>query len=1021
MGARAKRFRVAFSFAGEKRDFIAKVAAILAEQFGEDQILYDKYHEAEFSRRDLGIYLPDLYHDEADLVVAVVCPDYDKKEWTGLEWIAIHDLLKKRKDSEVMLCRFERAESRGLFSSAGFMELDRKTPEQTAKKILERLALNEGRSKDYYIEVTPAATRVGRGRAKKGAIPAPPAFHAEPPYMGSHKFVGRKSELETIDDWADAADTHSVLLFEAIGGAGKSMLTWHWTKEHANKVRSDWAGQFWYSFYERGAIMEDFARRAVAYITAVPAESLKRHRMADLSEELLQHLKSKPYLIILDGLERVLVAYHRLDAAQIADEDADTATDQIAKRDPCSAIRPDDDQFVRALTTTAPSKVLVSTRLTPRILLNPAGQPVPHVRREPLRGLRPTDAEALLRSQGITGGSDEIQKYLKTNCDCHPLVTGVLAGLINDYLPARGNFDRWAADAGPLGGARLNLAELDLVQRKNHILRAAIAAVDSMGRQLLSTLALLSQAIDYETLNALNPHLPPMPEEVEEPPNPEEMEEWSELPAEERRAMRASYDVNAALRKQYEEAHKAWLTDETAPRRLMETVKDLERRGLLQYDHHSKRHDLHPVVRGIAGGDLKQDEKNQYGQRVVDYFSQKSHSPYDQAENIEDVAVGVQLVRTLVQMGRLREAASLYIGDLSNALTFNLEAHAETLSILQPFFPRGWNMLPDDLHKGSVSYLANDAGIALGELGSLEESLAAYAAVVHSALTRKKWNELRGTLSNISGILRYQNRAAAEYRCAELCLKIALAAGDNDEELFMARLFRFEQLTSIGRMDEAMRLWEILDPMGREWDRGVYRPGMAEKAFVTFLFRAGILDDPALTRAERLSSEGKDRVCIRNLHRLRGEWRTMRGEWVLAAESLSHAVRMAREVRQIDSWSESLLALTQFHLGQLPEPRHEAERLIASKNYANRPLAELWLGIGDHEQAVKCALAAYTSAWADGEPYVHRYELTASAELLTRLGEPIPALPPYDPAKDPPLEWEVKVEAAILRLEEEKA
>ncbi len=93
----SKRFRVAFSFAGEKREFVADTAALLASRFGEDAILYDKYHEAEFARRDLGIRLPDLYHSQSDLIIVVVCPDYDEKEWTGLEWTAIHDLLKKRK------------------------------------------------------------------------------------------------------------------------------------------------------------------------------------------------------------------------------------------------------------------------------------------------------------------------------------------------------------------------------------------------------------------------------------------------------------------------------------------------------------------------------------------------------------------------------------------------------------------------------------------------------------------------------------------------------------------------------------------------------------------------------------------------------------------------------------------------------------------------------------------------------------------------------------------------------------
>ena len=76
-GLDTKRFRIAFSFAGEKRDFVAKVAALLAKKFRQDKILYDKYHEAEFARYDLGIYLPKLYRDESDLVVAVICPNLE--------------------------------------------------------------------------------------------------------------------------------------------------------------------------------------------------------------------------------------------------------------------------------------------------------------------------------------------------------------------------------------------------------------------------------------------------------------------------------------------------------------------------------------------------------------------------------------------------------------------------------------------------------------------------------------------------------------------------------------------------------------------------------------------------------------------------------------------------------------------------------------------------------------------------------------------------------------------------------
>ena len=44
----SKRFRIAFSFSGDKREFVAEIAGILAGHFGKDRLLYDKYHQAEF-------------------------------------------------------------------------------------------------------------------------------------------------------------------------------------------------------------------------------------------------------------------------------------------------------------------------------------------------------------------------------------------------------------------------------------------------------------------------------------------------------------------------------------------------------------------------------------------------------------------------------------------------------------------------------------------------------------------------------------------------------------------------------------------------------------------------------------------------------------------------------------------------------------------------------------------------------------------------------------------------------------
>jgi hypothetical protein len=81
----------------------------------------------------------------------------------------------------------------------------------------------------------------------------------------------------------------------------------------------------------------------------------------------------------------------------------------------------------------------------------------------------------------------------------------------------------------------------------------------------------------------------------------------------------------------------------------------------------------------------------------------------------------------------------------------------------------------------------------------------------------------------------------------------------------------------------------------------------------------------------------------------------------------------------------------------------------------------LWLALSDFDRAKHHALASYTWAWADGEPYVNRYELTKSAELLQQMNVPIPTLPPYDPAKDERFPWEADVRAAIEKLRTENA
>lgn len=144
-----RRFRVALSFPGERRDFVEAVAGHLADALGRASVLYDVWYEAEFARPDLDTYLQSLYRDQSDLIAVFLCADYERKDWCRLEWRAVRDLIKCRRGDSVMPLCFETMDRTGdspgavpgLFSTDGYVWIGDRPPEAIAGLILERLGL----------------------------------------------------------------------------------------------------------------------------------------------------------------------------------------------------------------------------------------------------------------------------------------------------------------------------------------------------------------------------------------------------------------------------------------------------------------------------------------------------------------------------------------------------------------------------------------------------------------------------------------------------------------------------------------------------------------------------------------------------------------------------------------------------------------------------------------------------------------------------------------------------------------
>lgn len=349
------------------------------------------------------------------------------------------------------------------------------------------------------------AKNVGHENDVPDGLPRPPEFYPVVDYIPGHDFVGRRRELETLDTWSRSDST--VFLCEAIGGMGKSNLCWKWVNSRARVTRPDFSGVVWYSFYEGGADMTDFVVHALAYVTGSTVESIRGSKITDLGPKLLAALKRKPYLLVLDGLERILVAYHRLDAPQVLDDEVGLG------REHRECIKPEDGEFLRKLVAVAPSKILITTRLIPTTLANSAGLALPGIFHERLGGLEDEDAVLMAQAVGVRGERPRIAGYFREWFENHPLLVGIIAGLVCDYRQAPCDFGAWADDEQ--AGAELNLGRLEMKQRRTHILAAAFRGLSRKTNSLLSRIAALSGAMQYETVVALSPYLRSEPARVD--------------------------------------------------------------------------------------------------------------------------------------------------------------------------------------------------------------------------------------------------------------------------------------------------------------------------------------------------------------------------------------------------------------------------------------------------------------------------------------------------------------------------
>ncbi len=134
----SRRFQVALSFPGEVRDRVEAIAEELASGLGRERVFYDRWYGAELARPDMDLHLQSIYKSQAELLVVVLCADYERKEWCGLEWRVVREMIKVKASSRIMYLRLDDAPIEGFLSIDGYLDIAAMSDDAVADAIMTR-------------------------------------------------------------------------------------------------------------------------------------------------------------------------------------------------------------------------------------------------------------------------------------------------------------------------------------------------------------------------------------------------------------------------------------------------------------------------------------------------------------------------------------------------------------------------------------------------------------------------------------------------------------------------------------------------------------------------------------------------------------------------------------------------------------------------------------------------------------------------------------------------------------------
>ncbi|MEN6425238.1 MAG: DUF4062 domain-containing protein [Phycisphaerales bacterium] len=763
--------------------------------------------------------------------------------------------------------------------------------------------------------------RVGRIIVPK--LPQPYLAH---PYSIQENFTGRRRERAMLTEWVRAPDSGPMLSLVGMGGLGKSALTWFWLHEDLPQEKLSFSGVIWWSFYEREASFESFLSHALFYSSGGAIDPAQVPSDYDRMQSLWCILRDSPFLIVFDGVERLLRAYHALDAAYKGDDfSKETGDKHLLCADPRAG------QFLQWLTSPGvKTRTLLTTRLHPKELHGLAG-----CRRVDLEHLEPDDAVEFIRRQGVKGPRNAIVHACEPY-DFLPLCIRLLAGAICEDPQHPGDIEVASAWHPPT----------KLTEHKHHILQVAYDTLAKDRQDLLSRIAAMRGPVDYATAKVLSTY-------ENEDLLKEALRELAARGLLFRREGHAHYDLHPIIRQYaYDRlgdkaaTHKT-LKDyfDTVPKpEKIECLDDLM--PTIELFHHTIR----------AGG--YEDAFRVYKHRIADalYYQLGAYDEdisineaffpdgQDQPPCLEDESDRAWLLNSLAathtRAGRSLRAMSLL--QRANAIRERRGPNSESAN--------------------GLSTLA-ECRVSLGQLKQAESNLQQCIRIC--ATIRDPWEGVGH--QELGLLLVYMGQFDQADRALESALDVW---SEQDDEQGKCMVWSYRGLRAI-LMDEPGSALSIFAKARESWELGAEQDTPVERDLVEILWLSGAakrLDgditnaetdlDEALSRCRRIRLVELEADILLEMANL--QWQKAQAK---DKELMDQGKSLTREALEIADRCEYRLVQADIH------------------NF----LAEMAFAEGDKAAALKHAEIAKERAWCDGPPWCYKKALDQAEQMLAKL------------------------------------